>query len=190
LNWDLLNDGIGNPENTRSLVNAHRLGAVMWTGIRPSASYAVHSGMKHILFTEASEADERAVDLWLQSLQPAPGPAAGTAAAERGRKLFFSAEAGCAACHPPPLYTDGLLHDVGTHGPAVFVNAPAGRTPQREFKTPSLVEVWRTAPYLHDGRYAMLKEAIGSGNHGGRRGRTSRLTPAQIGDLAAFLSSL
>lgn len=192
LNWDLLNDGIGNSKNTRSLLNAHRLvGPVMWTGVRPSASYAVHSGMKHILFTEPSEKDLQAIDAWLQSLKPAPGPARGSAAAERGRKLFFSPAVGCAACHPPPLYSDGQLRDVGTHGPYDFAEGPGGaRVPQREFKTPSLIEVWRTAPYLHDGRYATLHEVLTKGNHGDRRGRTSHLTPAQINDLVAFLESL
>jgi len=191
LNWDLLNDGIGNPKNTRSLLNAHRMGAVMWTGVRPSASNAVHSGMKHILFTEPAEEDLKAIDAWLQSLQPAPGPARGTAAAERGRKLFFSDAVGCVSCHPPPLYTDGALRDVGTLGPHDFVyGAGRARTPQQMFKTPSLIEAWRTAPYLHDGRYAALQEVIGKGNHGDLRGRTSQLTADQIRDLVAFLESL
>jgi len=191
LNWDLLNDGIGNPKNTRSLLNAHEMGAVMWAAVRPSASDAIHSGMKHILFTEPEEADERAVGAWLRSLQPAPGPARGTAAAERGCKLFFSEAVGCATCHPPPLYTDGALHDVGTQGPSDFVYGPSGsREGQRLFKTPSLIEIWRTAPYLHDGRYATLHEAIGSGNQGNQRGRTSCLRPDQIEDLVAFLASL
>lgn len=191
LNWDLLNDGIGNPKNTRSLLNAHRMGVVMWTGVRPSASHAVHSGMKHILFTEPPEDDLKAVDAWLQSLKPTPGPSRGTAAAERGRKLFFSDSVGCVSCHPPPLYTDGALRDTDTHGPHDFINGAGGaRVPQRLFKTPSLVEVWRTAPYLHDGRYATLQEVIGKGNHGDLRGRTSHLAADQIRDLVAFLESL
>lgn len=191
LNWNLLNDGIGNPKNTRSLLNAHRTGAVMWTGVRPSASYAIHSGMKHILFTEPAEADLRAIEAWVRSLEPAPGPARGTAAAERGRKLFFSEAVGCSACHPPPLYTDGEMRDVGTHGPFDFVYGAGGtRQAQRMFKTPSLVEVWRTAPYLHDGRHATLGEVVGKGNHGDLRGRTSHLTAEQINDLVAFLESL
>jgi DNA-binding beta-propeller fold protein YncE len=190
LNWDLMNDGIGNPKNTRSLLNAHQMGAVMWTGARPSASYAVHSGMKHILFTELPEEDERAIDAWLQSMKPAPGPARAKAAAVRGRKLFFRDTTGCAACHPPPLYTDNALHDVGTHARSDFADTAGGRAPQLSFKTPSLIEVWRTAPYLHDGRYAGLREVVGSGNHGDRRGRTSQLSAEQINDLVAFLASL
>jgi cytochrome c peroxidase len=159
----------------------------MWTGVRPSASYAVRSGMKHILFIEPSEEVAGAIEAWLQSLRPLPGPVRDKAAVERGRKLFFSAEVGCSACHPPPLYTDNELHDVGTHGPADFTS---GQTPQNSFKTPSLLEAWRTAPYLHDGRYATLREVITQGNRTGLRGHTEGLTRSQVDDLLAFLSSL
>ena len=41
LNWDLLNDGIGNPKNTRSMLHSHRLPPVMITGIRAKAEDAV-----------------------------------------------------------------------------------------------------------------------------------------------------
>lgn len=191
LNWDLLNDGIGNPKNTRSLVNSHLTGRVMWTGVRPSAEYAVRSGMRHIQFMEQPEEDARAIDAYLRSLKPEPGPPQDRAAAARGRALFFSNEVGCGACHPRPLYTDNQLRDVGTHSRFDFtIGAGGRRVEQREFKTPSLLEVWRTAPYLHDGRYATLRETITTGNPGDRRGRTSHLTQRQVDDLIAFLLSL
>jgi mono/diheme cytochrome c family protein len=187
LNWDLLNDGIGSPKNTRSLVNAHRSGAAMWTGVRESASAAVRSGMRHILFIEPSEPDALAIESWLKSLIPIPGPARDKGAVERGRKLFFREDVGCSSCHPPPLYTDNEMRDVGTHGPS---DVSAGSDRQRTFRTPSLLEAWRTAPYMHDGRYATLREVITKGNAGDRRGRTSSLSRAQIDDLVAFLLSL
>jgi mono/diheme cytochrome c family protein len=191
LNWDLLNDGIGNPKNTRSLLNTFALGPVMWTGVRPSAQVAVRSGMEHILFTEPSEEEARAIEAWLRSLKPIAGPARDRAAVARGRALFESPEVGCTGCHPPPLYSDGLLHDVGTHAEFDFTDGPDGkRVAQRRFKTPSLVEAWRTAPYLHDGRYTTLRDVITSGNRGDARGHTSHLSPAQIDDLVAFLRSL
>jgi cytochrome c peroxidase len=191
LNWDLLNDGIGNPKNTRSLVNTFDSSPVMWTGVRPSAGYAVRSGMEHILFAEPGEENANAIEAWLRSLKPVPGPIRDRAAVERGRALFHSAAVGCVGCHPPPLYSDGQLRDVGTQGEFDFTDGPGGtRVAQNRFMTPSLVEVWRTAPYLHDGRYATLREVITSGNRGDSRGHTSHLTPAQIDDLLAFLSSL
>lgn len=191
LNWDLLNDGLGNPKNTRSLLNAHHTGVVMWTGVRPSASHAVRTGMKFILFSEPSEQDANAIEGWLKSMLPEKRPGLDKASVERGRMLFFSARTGCAACHPAPLYTDNALHDVSTHAAADFGNAlGAGRKPQTEFKTPSLVEVWRTAPYLHDGRYATLEEVLREGNSEDRRGRTSALSLGELRDLVEFLRSL
>ena len=191
LNWDLLNDGLGNPKNTRSLATAFDSGPVMWTGVRASASSAVRSGIEHILFAAPSEENASAIEAWLRSLKPVPGRVRDRAAVERGRALFHSPEVGCVACHPPPAYTDGQLHDVGTHGEFDFTDGPGGtRSPQNSFKTPSLLELWRTAPYLHDGRYATLREAVTSGNRGGSRGHTANLTPAQIDNLLAFLLSL
>jgi len=163
----------------------------MWTGVRPSAEYAVRSGLTHIQFTQPHEEVARAIDDYLRSLAPAPSPHVLDEAVKRGRKLFFSQEVGCAACHPPPLYTDGRLHDVGTHARFDFTtDANAKRVAQREFRTPSLIEAWRTAPYLHDGRYATLQEVITEGNHNDTRGRTSHLTERQIQDLVAFVRSL
>jgi mono/diheme cytochrome c family protein len=191
LNWDLINDGIGNPKNTRSLVNSHLLPPVMWTGVRPSAGYAVRSGLRHIQFMEPPEEESRAIEAYLMSLEPEPGPAPDSASVARGRRLFFSPQVGCSACHPEPLYTDNRMRDVGTHGRFDFTTGPDGRrVPQTAFKTPSLLEVWRTGPYLHDGRYATLGEVITEGNHGDRRGRTSQLSGRQIEDLTAFLMSL
>jgi cytochrome c peroxidase len=191
LNWDLMNDGIGNPKNTRSMLNSHRLPPVMWTGVRPSAEYAVRSGMRHIQFMEPPEEDAKAIDEYLKSLEPKPGPVDDPAAVKRGEKLFFSAKVGCVGCHPKPLYTDNALHNVGTHGEFDFtVNEDGERVPQKEFKTPSLIEVWRTGPYLHDGRYPTVREVITKGNHGDMRGRTSHLSEQQIDDLVAFVRSL
>jgi DNA-binding beta-propeller fold protein YncE len=191
LNWDLMNDGIGNPKNTKSLVNSHRMPPVMWTGVRPNAEYAVRSGMRHIQFIEPSEEDAKAIDEYLKSLEPMPGLVEDSASVARGEQLFFSAEVGCVGCHPKPLYTDNALHDVGTLGKFDFtVDSEGKRVPQKEFRTPSLLEVWNTAPYLHDGRYRTVREVITEGNQADHRGRTSHLTDQQIDDLAAFVRSL
>ena len=48
LNWDLLNDGIGNPKNTLSLLLSHQTPPVMITGVRASAEDAVRAGIKYI----------------------------------------------------------------------------------------------------------------------------------------------
>ena len=56
--------------------------------------------------------------------------------------------------------------------------------------TPTLVEIWRTAPYLHDGRYATIKDLLVEGRHGLRRGRSDDLNEQEIDDLVEFVLSL
>ena len=68
-------------------------------------------------------ADLDALAAFIESLQPKPSPfrrADGTLTpeAERGQAIFHRGDVGCAECHVPPLFTDLLIHDVGTgHGP-------------------------------------------------------------------------
>ncbi len=183
LNWDLLNDGAGNPKNTKSMLWAHRTPPVMAEGVRTSAELAVRSGLVHILFADRPEAEAAAIDAYLRSLKPVPSPHLVDgrlgAAAERGRKLFQSGRVGCARCHPPPLFTDLEVHGLGNR-------SPYDRNDR--FDTPTLVEVWRTAPYLHDGRYTTIKQLLFEGRHGLRRG--GDLSEQEIDDLVEFVLSL
>jgi YVTN family beta-propeller protein len=186
LNWDLLNDGLGNPKNAKSLVWAHRTPPAMSLGVRDTAETAVRAGLRHILFTEQPEEVPEALDAYLKSLEPLPSPhrASGalSPAAERGEGLFFSAEVGCARCHPPPRWTDLKAHEVGTRG---RYEATIER-----YDTPTLVELWRTAPYLHDGAAASLRDVLTSANTQNRHGKTSHLTRAEMEDLIEYLLSL
>ena len=56
--------------------------------------------------------------------------------------------------------------------------------------TPTLIEVWRTAPYLHDGRAADLRSLLIEHNAQDAHGRTSALSEAELQDLLAYLLSL
>jgi DNA-binding beta-propeller fold protein YncE len=195
LNWDLLNDGISNPKNAKSLLFSHITPPVMCTGVRPNAETAVRAGMKYIQFIERTETDANVIDTFLKSMKPFSSPYLQDkkliTAAKRGKVLFFSEEVGCFTCHPAPKYTDQLLHDVGTHSPLdSTIDNQGNRVPQIEFDTPSLIEVWRTAPYLHDGRYRTVEEVISKGNQRNHRGRTSHLNKNQINDLVIFVLSL
>ena len=66
------------------------------------------------------------------------------------------------------------------------------RTPGKdgEFDTPSLIELYRTAPYLHDGRAATLMQVLSDFNKKDEHGVTSDLTEQQLRDLEAFLMTL
>ena len=182
LNWDLLNDGLGNPKNTKSLLLAHETPAAMIAGIRENAELAVRSGIRHIQFAVRPEEEAAAIDEYLKSLKPAPSPhlvdGKLSGSAERGQKIFDKAD--CASCHTGPLHTDLKTHNVGTG---------EDLDKDRRFDTPTLVEVWRTAPYLYDGRAATMEEMLTTYNPGDKHGVTSNLTEAEIKDLAKFILS-
>ena len=72
LNWDLLNDGMGNPKNTKTLLFSHQTPPCMATGIRKNAEVAVRSGVKYILFMEGEEEISESIDEYLKSLKPLP----------------------------------------------------------------------------------------------------------------------
>jgi cytochrome c peroxidase len=185
LNWDLMNDGQGNPKNTKSMLLAHRTPPAMSEGVRATAELAVRGGITHILFADRPEEEAAAIDEYLKSLEPVPSPhlvdGRLSEAAQRGRELFHDKRAGCDRCHPAPLYTDLDRHDVGTR-----------RWYERtdRFDTPTLVEVWRTAPYLHDGRYTTVKDLLVEDRHGLRRRHADSLSEQEIDDLVEFVLSL
>ena len=185
LNWDLLNDGMGNLKQTKSMFLAHKTPPAMASGIRDKAEIAVRAGFQFIHFSVRPEEEAVAVDEYLKSLEPVPSPylvdGKLSAAAERGRKLFFDEKVGCAACHPKPLYTDLKLHDV---------NSKSGNDRRGTFDTPTLVECWRTAPYMHDGQYTTVKELITDGQHDVTESNLNELDEKQIDDLVEFVLSL
>ncbi|HUE74535.1 MAG TPA: hypothetical protein VMP01_26950 [Pirellulaceae bacterium] len=111
-------------------------------------------------------------------------------AAQRGKEIFFSSETKCATCHSGPMYADSQpgpmppKHDVGTG------EDDPGEKMGPAYDTPSLLGVYRTAPYLHHGKAATLEEVLTSCNKDDRHGKTSHLSAEQIADLVAFLKAL
>ncbi len=116
----------------------------------------------------------------------------------RGMELFF--RIGCAECHRPPLFTDygfhcnGLLAHYWEEGRAGVTRNPADYA---RFRTPSLRNVALTAPYLHDGSVATLREVLERYNRGGYpvptkdpRIRPLGLSADEIAAVEAFLHSL
>jgi len=182
LNWDLLNDGIGNPKNTKSLLLSHRTPPVMITGVRDRAETAVRAGFRHILFAVRPEQESVSIDKYLKSLRPVPSPYLTngrlSASAKRGRRIFSKAR--CDSCHKGALHTDLRQYNVGIGD---------GLDKDREFDTPTLVEVWRTAPYLYDGRAVTIEEVLTKYNPDDEHGLTSNLSDKEITDLANFVLS-
>ena len=186
LNWDLINDGIGNPKDTKSLVLSHKTPPVMSLGVRATAEIAVRNGIANSLATSLPEEVPAAMDEWLKSLKPASSPHLVNGwmseAARRGEKLFKSGGTGCANCHEPELFTDLHSYNVGTQNPF--------DKDDTEFDTPTLRELWRTSPYLHDGSAATIRDVLTTRNPKDEHGKTSQLTAKQIDDLAEYLLSL
>ena len=187
LNWDLLNDDIGNPKNAKSMFLAHKTPPSMSFGIRSSAEDAVRAGIRHIQFAVPPEEDKvpESIDEYLKALVEVPSPhlvdGKLSEAAQRGKVIFESEKIDCAKCHPAPLYTDLKLHDVGSRGPY---------DRRDDFDTPSLVEAWRTAPYMHDGHYANLKDLLLTGKHDDQGGNIESLTEQELNDLIEYVLSL
>ena len=62
--------------------------------------------------------------------------------------------------------------------------------PNDTFDTPTLIEAWRTAPYLHDGSAASLRDVLTTRNPHDEHGQTSTLSPQELDDLCAYVLSL
>ena len=186
LNWDNLNDGIGNPKNAKSLLHAHLTPPMMWLGVRSNMQVAVRAGIRNSLFTVQPPEVAEQIDAYFMSLKPMPSPrvvrGGSSERIEMGRALFHEDSTGCSRCHTGPEYTDQSKHDVGTRS--------RFDKPEDRFDTPTLLELWRSGPYLHDGSAATLRDVITTRNGPNRHGRTAQLTPEQINDLVAFLESL
>ena len=111
-------------------------------------------------------------------------------AATRGRPLFHSEETRCSHCHKGPFYTDStpgdtiVRHDVGTG------NVDSSETMGPAYDTPTLLGVYRTAPYLHHGKAKTLTEVLRKFNPEDKHGKTSHLTDAEISDVMEFLRCL
>ena len=185
LNWDLMNDGLGTPKNVKNMLLAHKTPPAMSTAVRDTAEEAVRAGITHIQFAVRPEEDAVAIDEYLKALQPVPSPLLVdgklSKAALRGKELFFSERIGCGECHPEPLYTDLTMHDVGSRGQY---------DRRDDFDTPTLIEAWRTAPYMHDGHYTTMKELFKEGKHGEYGGDVESLTEKELDDLIEFVLSL
>lgn len=101
---------------------------------------------------------------------------------ERAGFGLFVGKGGCVSCHGGWRFTDNAFHDIGLPGSDPGRGAVAERgAGLPRFKTPSLREVAHTAPYMHDGSLATLRDVM---DHyaGGLLVRPS-LAPTLVRDL-------
>jgi cytochrome c peroxidase len=122
--------------------------------------------------------------------------------AERHGLWLWESKARCWRCHSGPQFTDGQFHNTGVGwgaeppdlGRFAVTATPADKG---RFKTPSLRGVALTAPYMHDGSIATLREVVEFYNQGGRANPNRdplleplNLTTQELDSLVAFLSAL
>jgi YVTN family beta-propeller protein len=180
LNWDLANDGLGNPKNNKSLQDAHDTPPAMWSGVRADLADGVGAGERFQGFVPMAHV-QGPITEYLTHPDRAPSPYRNgdPLAIERGKKLFTVA--GCDVCHPAPTYSDCKFHDLGFGTTNDFRN---------RFDTPSIRSCYRTAPYLHDGRAPTLESLFLEYNPNDVHGRTKGFTKQELDDLLAYVRTL
>jgi cytochrome c peroxidase len=123
-------------------------------------------------------------------------------AAQRGLSIFRG-RGRCSSCHVAPTFSDEAFHNTGVawNGRALVDEGRGAITgleiDRGAFKTPTLREIARTAPYMHDGSVATLHEVIDFYAAGGRPNpwldpeiRPLHLSAQDKTDLVELLRSL
>ncbi len=115
-----------------------------------------------------------------------------------GMQLFFG-KANCSSCHSGPNFTDNGFHNIGVSFDSAKpdlgrfeISKLAGD--KGSFKTPTLREIAKTGPYMHDGSLATLEEVVNYYDKGGTPNEflDEELFPLKLNDdqkaaLVAFL---
>jgi len=108
---------------------------------------------------------------------------------------IFRGKGNCTRCHVGPTFTDEQLHNTGVAWRDGRLADEGGG--EGTFKTPTLREVARTAPYMHDGSFDTLRQVVEFYDGGGNTNpaldseiRPLRLTESEKRALVGFLSSL
>jgi len=159
------------------------------TGItRATVEAAVASYERTIVSAQAP------FDRWVGGDAQAISPAA-----RHGFELF-SGTARCSECHSGWAFTDGSFHDIGTAtGGEIGRGAlfPTSLKLRYAFKTPTLRDVARRGPYMHDGSVPTLEAVIALYDRGGidRPSRSELIRPLHLSsgdkaDILAFLETL
>ena len=117
-----------------------------------------------------------------------------SAEARRGFAVF-SGPGNCASCHRSANLTDERFHDIGLpDGDRGRGTVTGKRSDNHRFRTPSLREVGRTAPYMHNGSLATLEAVVDHYSDDvvprGQKTRRMHLSADQKRDLIAFLRAL
>lgn len=116
--------------------------------------------------------------------------------AKEGMKLFVG-KGSCISCHAGPLLSDHNYHNLGMNGDEGRYEITKKDVDKGAFRTPGLRGVAHTAPFMHDGSLATLKDVVdyynqGGGNHPNKSPlmKPLGLTDDEVNALVAFLESM
>jgi DNA-binding beta-propeller fold protein YncE len=126
-------------------------------------------------------------------LEPPPNPNKGevlTVSQQDGKELFYHPEVGCSDCHAGEALTDGKNYDVGTASKTEQAIAQKQGADAKPFllNTPSLKNLFYSAPYLHDGTASTLFDVLNITSSS--MGHSATLTGQQQVDLVNYLMTL
>ncbi len=123
-------------------------------------------------------------------------------AAQRGYRIFTE-KTHCNNCHDGILLTDQQFHNIGigmkdANPDLGRYNATKNEADKGAFKTPTLLDISKSAPYFHSGSVATLEEAVDTMLGGGidnpyldhKNLKAYKLSKQERADLLAFLRSL
>jgi YVTN family beta-propeller protein len=197
--YDIEDDGIGmGPIDNRTLRGVNDMAPYKWIGINPSLKRQCGPRLAVFITRIQPFTPEQLTDLhyYLCSIPRPPNRyrqlgADLTEAQRRGKAIFERSMKNngtpipegnrCITCHPPPLYTDGKVHNVGTK----FAYDRDGK-----FDSPQLQNIYDSAPYLHNGIAPTLEEIWTVYNPYDAHGVTNDMTKDQLNDLIEYLKTL
>jgi YVTN family beta-propeller protein len=199
LAYSIEDSGVGmNPVDNRTLRGIADTAPFKWSGVNPSLKRQCGARLAVFITRIQPFSPEQLEDLhdYLCSIPRPPNRyrALGqdlSEAQRRGQAIFERTHRNdgsiipplgrCSTCHPPPLYTDGRLHDVGT-------KFPLDR--DGKFDPPHLMNIYDSAPYLHNGIAETLEEIWTVYNPHDQHGVTNDMTKDQLNDLVEYLKTL
>jgi YVTN family beta-propeller protein len=197
--YDIEDDGIGmGPIDNRTLRGVNDMAPYKWIGINPSLRRQCGPRLAVFITRIQPFTPEQLDDLhyYLCSIPRPPNryrklgedlsetQRRGKGMFERTRRNDGSSiplDRRCNTCHPPPLYTDGRIHNVGTK----FAYDRDGK-----FDAPHLSNIYDSAPYLHNGIARTLEEIWTVYNPYDEHGVTNDMTKDQLNDLIEYLKTL
>jgi len=199
LQYDFEPDGLGrNIVDNRTLLAIDRTGPFKWNG--KNTSMYMQCGIRFARFLTRVEPfapeDLNALVAFMRSLRNPPNSHRSpggvlTPAQARGKALFERSvthdgkpiveKNRCVTCHPAPTFTNRRKFDVGSRSPT---------DDGAEFDTPQLLNVYQSAPYLHDGKAMTLEEIWTRFNPNDTHGITSDMSKSDLNDLIDYLKTL